>query len=258
MRGHENGVALSSLGRSESGESHPENAGPGRTRPTRLDEPARNVHELNVPRSATRPFHQLRLARHRSVFRAGNEADHLFEVLSGAVMIHRLLNDGRRQLVEIVFPGGFCGMTSGEYYESDCETLMPTVLRSHRKVELFQSHGNSARFADRLQRQVLAMHDHVVSLGRKTAEERICTLILHLLAASKLSEDGSDNRPARAFSLPMTRTEIADYLGLTIGTVSRTLSDLNRRKLVGLDRNKTEIVVLDLEQLRLAACWDAR
>jgi CRP/FNR family transcriptional regulator len=195
---------------------------------------------------------QLKLAKHRAVFRAGDEAERFFEVESGAVMVYRILDDGRRQLVEIVFPGGICGLASGEFHESSCETLMPSVLHSFKKCELARSDALRVRIVERLQAQLSAMHDHAVSLGRKTAEERVCTLILRL---RELERDAS--KSATSIALPMSRTEIADYLGLTLETVCRTISNLARRKLVELGANRTEIRVPSLDRLRQAACWDA-
>jgi CRP/FNR family transcriptional regulator len=191
---------------------------------------------------------QLKLAKHATAFRAGDEAERFFEVESGAVMVYRILDDGRRQVVEVVFPGGICGLAGGEYHESSCEALMPSVLRSFKKAELARSDTLRTRVVERLQAQLSAMHDHAVSLGRKTAEERICTMILRLRELE---------RDVAKVSLPMSRTEIADYLGLTLETVCRTLTGLARRKLVELGANKSEIRVPNIDRLREAACWDA-
>jgi CRP-like cAMP-binding protein len=198
-----------------------------------------------------------RFAKRRSLFRAGDKAEHIFEVESGAVMVHRILNDGRRQLIEIVFPGGFCGFASGDRHESDCETLTPVVVRVYKRSELVRYHALSARVAGRLQRQILSLHDHVVSLGRMTAEERVCTLVLRLLESEAQVNDAGGQASQYALSLPLTRTEIADYLGLTLGTVCRTFADLQRRKILETGNHKSEIKVPDLARLRQAACWDA-
>jgi CRP/FNR family transcriptional regulator len=193
--------------------------------------------------------------KHRAVFMAGDDADRFFEVESGAVMLYRILDDGRRQVVEIVFPGGVCGLAAGSMHESCCETLMPSVLRSYRKTDLSRSDALRARITEKLQSQLSSMHDHVVTLGRKTAQERVCTLILKLrdVEHPPSNSDGDEG----AVALPMTRTEIADYLGLTLETVCRTLTDLNRRKLVEPGRKKSEFRVKDLPKLKRAACWDA-
>ena len=195
---------------------------------------------------------QLKLGKHRAVFLAGDAAERFFEVESGAVMLYRILDDGRRQLVEVVFPGGICGFTSATTHESCCETLMPSVLRSYKRSDLLRSDALRARVMECLQGQMSAMHDHAVSLGRKTAEERICSLILRL----RNIEETASGEGANTVALPMTRTEIADYLGLTLETVCLTLSDLNRRKLVEVGQNKSEIRVPNLSKLRLAASWD--
>jgi CRP/FNR family nitrogen fixation transcriptional regulator len=117
-------------------------------------------------------------------------------------------------------------------------------LRSYKRSALAVSDTLKLRAFESLQRQLEAAHDHTVSLGRKTAEERICTLILRL-------QEQSGGR--EAVSLPMSRTEIADYLGLTLETVCRTLSDLTRRKLVETGSNRSEIRVPDAAHLRRAA-----
>lgn len=194
----------------------------------------------------------VRFGRHKAVFRAGDDAERFFEVESGSLMLYRLLDDGRRQLVEIVFPGGICGLTASEAYESDCETLMPTVLRSYRMADLARSDSLRTRVIGQLQRQVSAMHDHAVSLGRKTAEERVCSLIVRLHGVAANAEAAQ-----RSVTLPLTRTEIADYLGLTLETVCRTITALMRRKLLEAGRSKAEITVPNLSKLRAAACCDA-
>lgn len=189
----------------------------------------------------------LKLDKHRTVFLAGDEADRFFEVESGAVMVYRLLDDGRRQVVEVVFPGNICGLAKGDEHEFCCETLMPSVLRSYKRGALAQSDALRARVMDSLQGQLATLHDHTVSLGRKTAEERICTLIL------RLQEQAGDHCDATV-ALPMSRTEIADYLGLTLETVCRTITQLVRRKVLAPGATRSEIGVPDIERLRTMAC----
>ena len=130
---------------------------------------------------------------------------------------------------------------------------MPSVLRSYKNGDIQRSDALRSKIVDRLNRQLVDMHEHAVSLGRKTAEERICSLILRLRSDAIDADD--DERP-RAITLPMTRTEIADYLGLTLETVCRTLSDLARRKLIATGASKSEITVMNVDRLRRAASWD--
>lgn len=189
----------------------------------------------------------LKLDKHRFVFLAGDEADRFFEVESGAVMVYRLLDDGRRQVVEIVFAGNICGLAKGDEHEFCCETLTPTVLRSYKRAALAQSDVLRTRVLDSLQQQIATLHDHTVSLGRKTAEERICTLILRL--QEQVGEDVD-----AAVALPMSRTEIADYLGLTLETVCRTITQLVRRKVLAAGATRSKIGIPNIERLRTMAC----
>lgn len=192
---------------------------------------------------------RIKLAKHRLVFFAGDPVDRFYEVESGAVMIYRMLDDGRRQLVEVVFAGGLFGLSAGEVHESCCETLTPSVLRSYKGSELERSERLRANVVRQLQVQLSKVHDHVVSLGRKTAEERVCALIVRLCEAEQRNPSA-----ACSITLPMSRGEIADYLGLTLETVCRTLNDIARRNLVEMGARKNAIVVPDLGRLRKAAC----
>jgi CRP/FNR family nitrogen fixation transcriptional regulator len=151
----------------------------------------------------------------------------------------------------VVFPGGICGLASGEYHDATCETLTPSVLRSHKVAELGRSEALRARVIAGLQSQIAAMHDHTVSLGRKTAEERVCSLIVRL---HDVMAGGSAHATV---ALPMTRTEIADYLGLTLETFCRTISDLRRRGVVEDCAKRNEVHIPDMGRLRVIACCDA-
>jgi CRP/FNR family transcriptional regulator len=204
--------------------------------------------------SAALAGQHLKVAKHGVVFRAGDEAERFFEVETGCVMVYRILDDGRRQVVEVVFPGGICGLASGELHESSCEALIPSVLRSYKNIELSRSEDLRARVIERLQRQMANMHEHAVSLGRKTAEERICSFVLSLRALDR-AHSGEATAPFSVV-LPMSRTEMADYLGLTLETVCRTLTDLVRRKLLGTGNTKSEVRILNPGRLCAAAAWD--
>jgi CRP/FNR family transcriptional regulator len=99
------------------------------------------------------------------------------------------------------------------------------------------------------------MHEHAVSLGRKTAEERICSFVLSLRSLDRANTTAVEARPF-SIVLPMSRTEMADYLGLTLETVCRTFTDLMRRKLLSAGNSKSEVRVLNPGRLCAAAAWD--
>jgi CRP/FNR family nitrogen fixation transcriptional regulator len=142
-------------------------------------------------------------------------------VVSGAVRTYKLLNDGRRQIGAFHLPGDLFGFQSSTTHKLTAEAVTDTVVLvfKRRTVEHFASRdvdvakqlwSLTAGDLDRAMERLLL-------LGRKTAAEKVATFLLEM-----------DQRmhPTGAISLPMTRRDIADYLGLTLETVSRTISQL--------------------------------
>lgn len=182
----------------------------------------------------------LRLSQHEVVYYEGDPADRLYEVIDGAVMLVKLLPDGRRQVVGILGRGDIFGMPAGEDQDSTAETLVPSVLRAIERRDVrdsavMQSHINAC-----LLRQIAGLRDHSVLLGRKSAFERVASFLIHLVPGRGLGEQcvgradgGQDEAVVR---ITMTRQEIADYLGLTIETVSRIISDMKRKGFLAADR----------------------
>jgi CRP-like cAMP-binding protein len=98
------------------------------------------------------------------------------------------------------------------------------------------------RLLQLLSQRLLDMQDHLVMLGRQTAKERVASFLL-------LIAERSDAEEGLAFDLPMGRQDIADYLGLTIETVCRVLSDLKRSRVIGIP-SLNQVVINDMEELR--------
>ncbi len=191
----------------------------------------------------------VKLDRHSSLFHAGDNATRLFEVESGALLVYILLSDGRRQVVEIVLPGGICGFSSGDFYTTNCEAVLQTVLRAYRKTDLNRSESLKNHIFLKAELQLCQMHEHAVSLGRKTAQERVATLLSRFVSHADLQENFSLN-----IDLPLTRGEIGDYLGLSLETVCRTLTALQRRGVISIGRRHGEIVIPNPSHLhRLAS-----
>lgn len=166
---------------------------------------------------------------HELLFADGDPASRRYEIVDGAVMLYKVLADGRRQLVELLGPGDMFGLTCGPEYDCSAETLVSTRLRVHRRLDCSQVPEAVCQMCKRLQEKVRDLHDHAVVLGRKSAMEKVAGFLIRL----------SGSNPGRADAhvrMSMTRQEMADYLGLTIETVSRTLSELRRRGLVVFDK----------------------
>jgi CRP/FNR family transcriptional regulator len=184
------------------------------------------------------------------IFLEGDDAESVFQIREGAVMLYKLLPDGRRQVVELLGVGDVFGFSPLPVRDCSAETLLPTrcVALERRQVE--RSPALAQQLSARLSAQLAALHEHVMLLGRKSAMERVTSFLMRCVPGRgghgcPGPREGDDHADIR---LTMTRQEIADYLGLTIETVSRLLSRLKRRGLITIDR-LDEIYVSDVCRL---------
>ncbi|WP_421729501.1 cyclic nucleotide-binding domain-containing protein [Brevundimonas sp.] len=160
-----------------------------------------------------------------TLIRQGDAAGHVFNITSGSVRVYKLLPDGRRQITGFLFAGDFVGLATGEDYAFSAEAIEDITVCRFRKSEYWalirQRPALEAALLDRATHELAAAQDQMLLLGRKTARERVASFLIDL----------PDRDPIRAVvpnevRLSMTRAEIADYLGLTIETVSRELTKL--------------------------------
>lgn len=179
------------------------------------------------------------IVSHDVIFHEDDPADQVFEILRGQVMLYRLLADGRRQVVDILGDGDLLGLSPTGLYDCSAETLVPTELRVLDRRDIEKSTELQGHVSRCLMHRVEALHSHAVLLGRKSAQERVATFLMRFVpgrgevGCSGPTAGGDD----RVVVLRMTRQEIADYLGLTIETVSRVLSDLKRRGIISIEKN---------------------
>ncbi|MFZ4606412.1 MAG: cyclic nucleotide-binding domain-containing protein [Caulobacter sp.] len=165
--------------------------------------------------------------------REGDPATNLFNITSGAVRVYKLLPDGRRQIVGFLFSGDFLGLATGDRYAFSAEALSTGSAcrfqkKSYRKMLVEQPDLETA-LLDRASHELQAAHNQMLLLGRKTAVERLASFLADLAA-----RDRRAGGAGRIIQLPMTRAEIADYLGLTTETVSRVTSRLKTRGVIRL------------------------
>lgn len=155
----------------------------------------------------------------------GDPAGNVFNVTSGALRVYKLLPDGRRQIIGFLFAGDFIGLASGEHYAFSVEAIENSTLcrfrRSEYRALLRESPALEGALLDRAGHELAVAHNQILLLGRKTARERLASFLIDLP-----SRDPSRSADDDMVHLPMTRAEIADYLGLTIETVSRELTKL--------------------------------
>ena len=193
-----------------------------------------------VPPAAPRAFGDsielmgvaMSFARNAEIYGEGEPSDYLYKVVSGAVRTSKVLSDGRRQIGAFYFPGDTFGLETGDEHAfsaeaiSDCKVL---VIKRSAVVGLAARDNEVARqLWDLTSRELRRVQDHILLLI-KTAEERVVSFLLEMAA----------RRPGvNAVELPMSRQDIADYLGLTIETVSRTLTNLENAAAIELPSSR--------------------
>ncbi|MCC6469666.1 MAG: helix-turn-helix domain-containing protein [Alphaproteobacteria bacterium] len=179
---------------------------------------------------------------HQPIFSEADAADHVFTVTGGAVKIYKLLPDGRRQITGFLFPGDFLGLTHNALYAYSAEAMTATRLCRFPRKKLEALLDELPKLEQRLlgmaSHELAAAQDQMVLLGRKSARERVVSFLL-MLSGGAVRRGQPDNPVA----VPMTRNDIADFLGLTVETVSRTMTQLKTQHLIEL---------MDEKQVRLS------
>lgn len=186
----------------------------------------------------------LRHARDEEIFGEGEAADYVYQVISGSVRTHRLLRDGRRQIDEFHFAGDYFGIEAGDVHRVTAEAMVDTTVRMVRRGALSNLAAQRSDVAKALFRLTVAglqrSQDHVLMLGRKSARERVVGLLIDLADRVGAREE---------LDVPMSRQDMADYLGLTIETVSRSLTQLQADGVIALPTTR-HIVLRDRAALR--------
>ncbi len=184
------------------------------------------------------------IAKGRALMEEGAPNDSLYILVQGSLRLSKHLEDGRRQITGFLFPGDFLGVRPTEASAYTAEALEDSYVCHfpHRFIDAVaaDSPGVKDRLIARGQTEYHKAQDHIVLLGKKTAEERVRSF-LHLVAKSigVDEEDGVTTTP-----LPMSRQDIADYLGLRLETLSRTLAALKKKGAVR-DVARHSVVLVD-------------
>lgn len=178
------------------------------------------------------------------IFMEGDKAIFVYKVVSGGVRTCKLLNDGRRQIAAFHLPGDFFGIEAGQEHRFTAEALGDTKVIIYRRRGLDVVSGGEAlsqEFMTAVMRALECAQAHMLLLGRKSAQEKIAAFLLDL--AERELDHGH-------IALPMARIDIADYLGLTIETVSRTLTHLERQGIIELSAHRRAIALNDKAALQ--------
>ncbi len=176
-------------------------------------------------------------------------------VVDGVVKLSRVLQDGRQQLVGLQFAPDLVGRLFGDENLLTAEAASPVELCRVPRPVLEALIARSETLERRLLEQALSDLDQarewLVTLGRKTASERVASLLL-MIAERNLPPERPDKDVTVAFELPLGRGDMADFLGLTIETVSRQISHLRREGVIEVAHHR-DITVRSLERLRRRA-----
>lgn len=189
----------------------------------------------------------LNLKAKEALFCQGDDADFVYEVLDGVLTAYTLLPDGRRQVAGFHYPGDIIGLEHGRTYHCNCDAIGQARVKSLPRKTLLRIAEGQPKLASKLLEhttsQLAGMHDHFVLLGRKSAMEKVASFIL-AVAKRHVADDTCEVR----FQLPMTRSDIGDYLGLTIETVSRCITKLKLAGIIELP-SPASVRITDIREL---------
>jgi len=166
------------------------------------------------------------VARGHTLFYEGDDADSIYRVISGALRTSRLMPDGRRYVADFLFPGDFVALNDVAKRSTTADALCDTILvrcsRRQFETKLEGDRGLGRMILSVLTGGLSSAQERMLLLGRKSAAERVASFLLMM----------ADRAGGNSIELPMTRCDIADYLGLTVETISRTISHFKARKFI--------------------------
>jgi CRP-like cAMP-binding protein len=174
----------------------------------------------------------MRFARNAEIYGEDEPAEYLYQVISGAVRAYRMLDDGRRQIGGFYLPGDIFGVEAGDMHRSSAEAICDAQILVVRRSSVMARAEREKDLARQLWtltvRELQRVQEHSLVLI-KSAEERVAGFLLEM---AHRSSNGA------AIELPMSRQDIADYLGLTIETVSRTFTQLVQSGTITLETSR--------------------
>jgi CRP/FNR family transcriptional regulator, nitrogen fixation regulation protein len=175
-------------------------------------------------------------SRNVEIYGENEPADYIYKVISGAVRTYKVLTDGRRQIGEFYLPGDVFGLESSSEHTYSAEAVTDSKVMVIKRSGLVALAARDNEVAQQLwaltNSELRRVQDHVMLLI-KTAQERVVGFLLEM--ASRMPAGNH-------FELPMSRQDIADYLGLTIETVSRTLTQLENSAAIELPTSRRVVL----------------
>lgn len=190
----------------------------------------------------------LKLSSGQALFHEGDPATRVFTLTKGTLKLYKLLADGRRQVTGFLYPGDFLGISVDDEHAFSAEALEESQLcwfPRARFDDFVDDHSAMERELYRMAaHELAAAQQQFVLLGRKTATERFASFLVLLFERTERPMAGVSGM----LRLPMSRSDIADYLGLTKETVSRVISALKRERVIRLE-SLDLVQILDRDRL---------
>ena len=181
---------------------------------------------------------------------SGDRMDFVASIVEGVASLTQTMEDGRRQMVGLLLPSDFVGRPGRETAKYDVTAVSKTTLCCFRRKPFETMLVTTPHVSQRLLEMSLdeldAAREWMLLLGRKTAREKIASLIS--IIARRASIDSLDDVDSMTVELPLTREAMSDYLGLTLETVSRQISALKKDGVIALDGNR-KVIIPDMRAL---------
>jgi len=219
------------------------------TRQTNLPPPGLSHAAERRPSMLAALGNTVHFARNNTIFGEGDDAEYSYRILCGAVRLSKMMSDGRRQIAEFALPGDFIGINWLDEHAMTAEALndVTVVAYARGRLERLGDENRDVRteLFDKLRHDLWAAQNHLVILGRQSALERVAGFLVQLMERNK-------DRDGARIDVPMTRQDIADYLGLTIETVCRMLTKLKSYGIIAIPDRHT-ITVRNAAALRRSA-----
>jgi len=188
----------------------------------------------------------MNFGRNAEIFAEGETAGYVYKLVSGVVRISKLLPDGRRQISAFHLPGDMFGFEVDDVHHASAEAIVPVKVVAFKWQSLLSATASSGFVHELLNRTMIGLRqtqDHLLLLGRKNALERLAAFLMEMARRS----DSSD-----VLDLAMPRHDIADYLGLTLETVSRMFAELKEAGIIRLESAR-RVHLVDMAKLKAMA-----
>ena len=200
-----------------------------------------------IPRSRANSFEMMDTSmsfiRNAEIYGENEPAEHLYKLVNGAVRTSKILNDGRRQIGAFYLPGDIFGFEVSNEHGLSAEAITDAsvIVVKRRAIEALAARNSDVarQLWAMTARELQQMREHILLLI-KSAQERVAGFLLEMAARIKSDDE---------VELPMSRQDIADYLGLTIETISRTLTSLEKSAAIALPSSR-RIVLCNRAALR--------